>query len=80
MATIDREPPASAMAGTLVVARMALQELRSHRSEVPAHLAAIVDDAWRVVGPLELPDGAYMTAAHLLNRAPSLQERGLEAI
>ena len=67
---IDREPPASAMAGTLVVARMALQELRSHRSEVPEHLAAVVDDAWRVVGPLELPDSAYATAALLLGARP----------
>ena len=61
-------PPAPAMAGMCVVARMALDELRSHRTEVPNHLAAVVDDAWRVVGPVEFPDSAYATAALLLRQ------------
>jgi hypothetical protein len=61
-------PPAPAMAGMCVVARMALDELRSHRTEVPDHLAAVVDDAWRVVGSVEFPDSAYATAALLLRQ------------
>jgi hypothetical protein len=61
-------PPAPAMAGMCVVARMVLDELRSHRAEVPDHLAAVVDDAWRVVGPVEFPDSAYATAALLLHQ------------
>jgi hypothetical protein len=61
-------PPGPAMAGMCVVARMALDELRSHRADVPDHLAAVVDDAWRVVGPVEFPDSAYATAALLLHQ------------
>ena len=69
-------PPAPAMAGMCVVARMALDELRSHRTEVPNHLAAVVDDAWRVVGPVEFPDSAYATAALLL-RQPEHANQGI---
>jgi hypothetical protein len=61
-------PPAPAMAGMCVVARMALDKLRSHRADVPDYLAAVVDDAWRVVGPVEFPDSAYTTAALLLRQ------------
>jgi hypothetical protein len=67
-------PPAPAMAGMCVVARLALDELRSHRTEVPDHLAAVVDDAWRVVGPVEFPESAYATAALLLHQP----EHGIE--
>jgi hypothetical protein len=54
-------PPAPAMAGMCVVARMALDQL-------PDHLAAVVDEAWKVVGPVEFPDSAYATAALLLRQ------------
>jgi hypothetical protein len=47
---------------------MALDELRSHRREVPDHLAAVIDKAWSVVGPVEFPDSAYATAALLLHQ------------
>jgi hypothetical protein len=60
-------PPAPAMAAMCVVARMALDKLRSHRTEMPDHLAAVVDEAWKVVGPVEFPDSAYETAALLLH-------------
>jgi hypothetical protein len=62
-------PPAPAMAGCVVVARMAFGELRSHRNELPEHLALIVDDAYRVLEPVALPLSAYQTAAHLLMRS-----------
>jgi hypothetical protein len=57
-------------AGHLVVARMALDQLRSHRAELPDHLALVVDDAWRVVGEVELPDAAYVEAFALLAVRP----------
>lgn len=62
-------PPSAALAGMVVVERMALHTLRSHRAELPAHLSAVVDDALRVVDPVELPDSAYRTAAALLRRS-----------
>jgi hypothetical protein len=64
------------MAGTLVIARMALDEIRSHRAEVPDYIADVVDDAWRIVGPLPLPDSAYITAAKLLNHTPPVRKFG----
>jgi hypothetical protein len=70
--------PADALAGCLVVSRMALGEMRSHRDELPEHLAAVLDDAWRVIGPLELPDSAYATAALLLGAFPI--QRGFGSI
>jgi hypothetical protein len=57
-------------AGHLVVARMALDTLRSHRADLPEHLALVVDDAWRVVGKVELSDAAYVDAFHLLAARP----------
>ena len=68
----ERYPPAPAMAGMCVVARMALGEMRSHRGELPAHLQMIVDDAYRVIAPIEFPDSAYETAALLLRRPEHL--------
>jgi hypothetical protein len=59
-----------ATAGHLVVARMALDQLRSHRAELPEHLALVVADAWRVVGPVELDDAAYVEAFALLAARP----------
>jgi hypothetical protein len=45
--------------------------LERHFGELLIALIVVTfEDAWRVVGPLELPDAAYMTAAHLLNRSP----------
>jgi hypothetical protein len=35
--------------------------------DVPDYLAAVIDEAWRVVGPVEFPDSAYETAALLLH-------------
>jgi hypothetical protein len=61
-------PPSATLAGMVVVQRMALQELRSHRAELPSHLGAVVDDALRVVDPIDFPDSAYETAFHLLRR------------
>ena len=63
-------PPAAALAGMVVVSRMALDELRSHRAEMPAYLTAIVNDALRVLDPVDLPDSAYATAALLLGARP----------
>jgi hypothetical protein len=63
-----QDPPAAAIAGMLVVARMALDELRSHRRDLPEHLAPIIDDALRVIDPIRLPDAAYVTASRLLQR------------
>jgi hypothetical protein len=56
------------MAGYVVIGRMALDTLRSHRAELPEHLALVVDDAWRVVGELHLSDDAYRVAFRLLLR------------
>jgi hypothetical protein len=57
----------SAMAGCIAISRMALGELRSHRAELPEHLALIVDEAYRVLEPVALPVAAYETAAKLLH-------------
>jgi hypothetical protein len=66
----------SAMAGCVAISRMALGELRSHRSELPEHLALIVDEAYRVLEPMALPVAAYEAAAKLLHTS----EHGLGTI
>ena len=61
------------MMGAMLIGRMSLSELQSHRDELPDHLAMIVDEAMRVLAPIALPVLAYEAASELLKGGDAIE-------